>query len=264
MNTDKLKLLMNERMHCPHSKSGKINPAGCILCAKETKKNMEKEDRERLKIYQEEKKKNKIKTAFKHSGLSAKALTRYFENYKTYDARQTERIDICKQYALNFGDAMQAGSSLLLIGNPGTGKNHLMYAIANHVLNSGYKVLFTKATYFLRQIKATYNKSYSGPNEQQIINNLLKPDLLLLDEIGNQGGTGFEERIIFEVIDGRNEEFKPIIMASNCLLNEITNVIGNRSFDRLKENAKVLDFPWSSYRSKVAGDPNLPVNKVAK
>ena len=43
----------------------------------------------------------------------------------------------------------------------------------------------------------------------------IRPDLLILDEVGVQFGSETEKMILFEIINGRYEQLKPTIVISN-------------------------------------------------
>lgn len=238
---------------------------GCLECAAQYKKKLVESDSLRNKSSQIERKKEQIQIAFKNSGMLGVGLTRYFRNFKIYDDNQIPVVDKCKKYALNFKDAMRTGACLVFVGGLGAGKNHLAYAIANCVMNSGYKALFYTAFNIFLELNDTRLKGYAGPGQKAIMDKFTAPDLLIIDEIGVQSKTVFEENVIFNIINNRRNLWKPVILMSNCTSARIMDYIGPRCLDRLKEGSKkgecVLYFKWPSYRSMVVDDANLPTNE---
>ena len=99
--------------------------------------------------------------------------------------------------------------------------------------------------------------------EQDAIDALVMPDLLILDEVGVQFGTVTESLIMFEILNGRYEKVRPTIVMSNLTEDEITEYLGSRVVDRLKEGGGVLvAFDWDSYRGRVHKDDALPGRDV--
>ena len=72
----------------------------------------------------------------------------------------------------------------------------------------------------------------------------------LIDEIGVQAATENEQQILFNVINGRNEQMRPVILISNLDAEGIKKVLGERSSDRIRECCRVVQFNWQSWRGK--------------
>jgi DNA replication protein DnaC len=173
-----------------------------------------------------------------------------FDSFKTNSNDQKGKKVFCKNYADNFSEKLKLGTSLILCGKTGTGKTHLSCAIANQIIQqSGNPVVFLSVMRAIRTVKETYSKS-SKLTEQQAINNLSRPDLLILDEVGVQFGSDAEKIILFEIINERYQNMKPTILISNLSPEEITDFIGDRVADRMRENGgTVLKFEWESNRA---------------
>jgi len=54
-----------------------------------------------------------------------------FDDYKSDTKEQQRALRMCKDYADNFEQYRKAGTSILLLGDVGTGKTHLAASIAN-------------------------------------------------------------------------------------------------------------------------------------
>ena len=78
---------------------------------------------------------------------------------------------------------------------------------------------------------------------------LSKVGLLIIDEIGIQFGSDTEKLLISEIIDNRYQNLLPTVLISNLDLAGIKSCIGERSYDRLREDGgKVVAFNWDSHR----------------
>ena len=80
-------------------------------------------------------------------------------------------------------------------------------------------------------------------------------DLLIIDEVGVQRGSDFEKETFFDVINERYENMRPTIILSNLTIEEIKVFLGERVFDRLRENGgKAFLLDWPSYRAEATYD----------
>jgi len=171
-------------------------------------------------------------------------------NYKAENEGQKKALEISKKYYNNFENIKESGSSLFYCGSYGTGKTHLAIAILADLIHTG-KVsgMYTTTMRMLRDIR----RSYSDKNlsEQDIIDKYVRCDLLVLDEIGVQMGTEAEKLLIYEVINGRYENYRPTILISNLSYEEMKQYMGARSIDRLKsKDGFMIVMDWESYRNK--------------
>lgn len=193
------------------------------------------------------------------SGIPPRFRNRTFENFHATTGAQRMVLERSKRYADNFPRALQAGASLALIGEVGAGKTHLACAIAGQVIRQhGRSVYFTGVYDMILRVKDSFRKD-SQESEASITRELLKVDLLILDEIGAQFGTDFEKVFINNVINSRYGACRPTIILSNLNESLLTEYLGTRVLDRLREGGGgTLLLNWESYRERVAKDQLLP------
>ncbi|ASN68659.1 hypothetical protein 3S11_36 [uncultured Caudovirales phage] len=189
-----------------------------------------------------------------NSALFATGIAKRFrdcslDNYRTPLNGQKTALNACRAYVDQFEENYQSGRSLLLLGNFGNGKTHLGCAILKAVVTRyGVSALYAPAPDIISSIKASFGPD-AQTTEQQILAELISVDLLLIDEIGAQGGTEFERNALHHLIDGRYRSQLPTIITSNLPSAELTAYIGDRALDRLRENGgQAVVFDWTSAR----------------
>ena len=183
-------------------------------------------------------------------GIPKRFIKSTFNSYDAKDKKQQHVLNVSIQYALSFNDIVKTGTSLIFCGSPGTGKTHLSCAIAKTLHEKNYNVVFTSALKCIRKVRQAYNADHKK-TEQDVINDFVKLDLLILDEVGMQLGTQSEKVILFEIINDRYANEKPTILISNLNTDEISEYVGKAVIDRMNQNGgAVIVFDWESYRGK--------------
>jgi DNA replication protein DnaC len=105
----------------------------------------------------------------------------------------------------------------------------------------------------IRSIRGTWRKD-SDKSESQVLGYLERLDLLVIDEIGMQYGTDGEQTIIFDVLDRRYRELRPLVLLTNQGREGFKDYVGERTYDRLRETSRWVAFDWPSYRSQARRD----------
>jgi DNA replication protein DnaC len=176
--------------------------------------------------------------------LKAAGFKNYQETNKVTTGAKTKAISYTKSYI--------AGEryNLLVMGNPGTGKSHLCAAIARTLKEKGLTVGFLTTGKLLSKIKATYQKG-AMKTEEDILQDLKKLDLLILDDIGSEAGGNDDWRkgILFEVIESRSR--KPTIYTSNLTDTDLPIAVGERIHSRLYDNTQFIDLFTEDFRKKL-------------
>ncbi|WP_275628812.1 ATP-binding protein [Pseudomonas sp. 273] len=195
------------------------------------------------------------------SGITPRFRKATFQSYQADGSVPMAQVLVrCRDFAERFPEHYEAGRSLLLVGNVGTGKTHLGSAIVQHVIREhGAQAVITSAAQIIRVAKGAMarNAQYT---ERDVIEELVGFDLLVIDEVGAQGGTEYERGLLHEVIDQRYQQVLPTVLISNlpadtaaAQAGELTlqDFIGERALDRLRQGGRAVRFTWGSARSEV-------------
>lgn len=169
-----------------------------------------------------------------------------FRNYEVTCQGQRDALGYARSYAVNFGKGF---TSFVFTGKSGTGKNHLAAAIGNHLMAQGRTVLIVTVPDLMGRFRACYDGNGS---ESELLEDLARVDLLVLDEVGIQRDSVHEKIILNQIIDKRLSSMRPVGVLTNLKHAELFNVLGDRILDRLQMDDGIwVNFDWGSYRKNV-------------
>lgn len=185
------------------------------------------------------------------AGIPERFRSRSLRNYVAETPEQHRALAFANSYADGFDDVLKTGKSAIFTGMFGTGKTHLACGIGLRIMQRDSRtVLFTTTLRAIRRIKETWHKS-ATETETQAIAALVFPDLLILDEVGVQFGSETEKLILFDIMNERYEKRRPTLLLSNLTIDEVREYLGERVFDRLREDGgECIPFDWESYRGR--------------
>lgn len=195
-----------------------------------------------------EEKKLRIEKLIGRSSLGRRFLNRTFDTFEKTKENEPA-LKKAYNYAINFPQYEADGKGLILTGNVGTGKTHLVAAIANYLIFEKYiSVKFGNVTTLLGEIKNTYSDEDSQVSEGDLIYSLSKVRLLIIDDLGKEKCTDWSNNIIYTIINNRYEDYKPIIVTTNLSIRELENNIGSASVSRLIEMCEGIKMDGVDFR----------------
>lgn len=190
------------------------------------------DEREKTEEEQREKKK-RIERLFKQSRLGERFKECTFDSFKLSEETLGIQEKI-KKYAETF---INKKESLFLHSHPGTGKTFLTAALTNHLINKGKSVVFVVVPDLLSKIKGTYSNK-STETAEDLIKGLAECDLLIFDDLGAERHTSNDDwanEMLFQIINNRYINNKPIVFTSNLNLKEMNEKLSPRTFSRICE-----------------------------
>lgn len=222
--------------------STNIHWHGCDKCKEERKIAAAREVEIREKIESQQ----RIERRLKKAGIPVRFVDRTLENFIAESPQQKNALTVSRDFLENFEENYQTGRTLIFSGKAGTGKSHLAIAIAKSVMPR-HTAMYLNALDAVRMIRDTWRKD-SATSELQVLDLLGSIDLLVIDEVGVQYGTENEQMLMFDIINRRYRDSKPMILLTNLGTAGFSEYLTERSYDRLRENGKWVSFDWASYR----------------
>jgi len=233
----------------------------CFACLEETEKARAAEEKEAEK-------RRSFQRRLNQAGLSKRFSDKNFDNYLPATSAQKKILSLVQAYADNFTQHLEAGRCLALIGDVGNGKTHLGVSVLRSVIMQGFNARYVRAYDLYKAIKESWTGTGNRRSESEAMEDFTKPDLLVIDEVGVQFGTGTEETLMINVIDSRYNAMLPTAVLSNLPRPakdnpkqfgteeerrrkpiDLEDALGPRAYDRLIENGGlVLEFHGQSYR----------------
>ena len=175
------------------------------------------------------------------------------KTFETFDFSIIKGRDVKKLQSLSSLSAIYAHKNLAFIGPAGTGKTHLAQAFGYECCQRGMKTYFIK----MSELRDKFTAARRTGKEASVINGLVRPSCLIIDEVGHCEFDKENTRLFFDLIDRRyNKEGNfNIIFTSNkhpskwkSNFNEDDSLLC--ALDRIFDDAIVFNIKGESFRGK--------------
>jgi DNA replication protein DnaC len=167
---------------------------------------------------------------------------------ENFDFGFNPSINRAQIYELAACQFVRQHRDVLLVGPPGVGKSHLVQAIGLEVLKAGFVVLYRSIFDLVRELLT--QETLAG--EARLLNKYLKPDLLIIDDMGLKILPAKSGEILLEIIMRRYEN-RSTMMTSNRPIEEWGKLLSDvpaagAILDRLLHHAEIIPITGRSYR----------------
>lgn len=151
-------------------------------------------------------------------------------------------------FDLATGRFIREHRDVLWLGPPGVGKSHLVQALGYQALKAGFVVLYRSIFDVVRD----FLHDEAIGREDKILSRYLKPDLLIIDDMGMKQLPKRSGEYLFEIIM-RRYETRSTMMTSNRPLEDWGKLIGDvpsatAILDRFLHHAEIVQITGKSYR----------------
>jgi DNA replication protein DnaC len=146
------------------------------------------------------------------------------------------------------GTFLDRSENILAFGNPGSGKTHLLCAIAQELIFKEHRVLFRPCNLLVQEMLVA-KRDLKLP---QYLKRLAKYDAVIIDDIGYVQQNREEMEVLFTLLDDRYERGS-VMISSNLPFSKWEVIFKDpmttaAAIDRLVHHSIILELNISSYR----------------
>ena len=169
-----------------------------------------------------------------------------------FDFRRNLELPEALIRQLASGDFIDRAESVILIGEPGTGKTHLAIALGMAAAEHGRAVRFVSAARLANELV----ESRDARELSKVVARYARVELLIVDELGYIPLSKIDAELLFQVLAERQER-RPLIVTTNLAFGEWTSIFPDPRLckavlDRLTHRAHIIDTGKNSIRLEEA------------
>lgn len=165
-----------------------------------------------------------------------------------FDFTQTPKISAAQMHELATGGYIERAEPVLLIGECGTGKTHLLTGLCVAACRQKRRVRFTTAAGLVNELVEAKHQLQL----RRVLSRWARYELIAIDEVGYVPMADVGAEFLFQVIAERAEK-AAVILTTNLPFSEWTQVIPNARLckaliDRITDRAHIMETGTESYR----------------
>jgi DNA replication protein DnaC len=202
-------------------------------------------------------------------GIPARHAASTRASFVPQDNHQTAVLGAVSQFLGSYADASGEHRGLVLHGDVGRGKTHLLVALLRElVVDHGVRARFVEFSHLLSDLKSGFDR---GQGTAALIDPLVEVDVLGIDELGKGRATDFEATVIDEIVSRRYNAMRPVLATTNFAPGERTgnarpsaagaqlgieraptlrDRVGDRVYSRLRETCDFVPVRGDDYRER--------------
>lgn len=153
--------------------------------------------------------------------------------------------ETCLDYARHFSPARS--KNLLFCGGTGLGKTFLSACIAHEVVSGGHSVVYDSAINIFACLES---QKFGSPTPEELrqAERISKCDLLILDDLGTEMKTSFIDAALYQIVNSRIMNKKPMIISSNSNIDQLSQRYTPQIESRLRGEFQILNFMGQDIR----------------
>lgn len=195
-------------------------------------------------------KKEKLDRMWQNSGINTENLDKTFTNFECWNQKSKELKEKAANYYLEFDKIRKdRRNSILLCGNPGSGKTHIALAIANNMLKKKkLRVVYMSYRDIITKIKQNMiDEEYY----RKTLSKYQLAEVLLIDDLFKGKINETDINIMFEIVNYRYLNNLPMLISTEFTVDRLLDfdeAIGSRIFEMSKNYLVEIEDKENNYR----------------
>src|SRR5436853_958712 len=171
-----------------------------------------------------------------------------FKTLDEFDFSQAVKVNAAQMQELAQGGYIERAEPVILIGDSGTGKTHLLNGLCVAACRQKRRVRFATAAALVNELVEAKHQLQL----RRVLGRWARYELIAIDEVGYVPMADLGAEFLFQVIAERAEK-AAVILTTNLPFSEWTQVIPNARLckallDRITDRAHILETGTDSYR----------------
>lgn len=174
---------------------------------------------------------------------------------KTWDQFEWSRVPLAvarQCQSLRDGSFLARRENVLVFGKPGSGKTHVLCALAEQLVSRGRPVLFATCSLLVQELLAAKRDL----RLERCIKKLAGFEALIIDDLGYVQQSREEMEVLFTLLAERYERGS-VLLTSNLPFSQWTQIFKDpmttaAAIDRLVHHSVILELNVASYRLETA------------
>lgn len=197
----------------------------------------------------------RVERLMKGSAITEDFLKLGFKNFEVEHRPPiiVTAFNTAREYAKNFQQLKESRrNGIALLGRPGSGKTHLLMAVANNLMRKGVKVLYFPFVEGFNNLKDNFDLLEEKTEKMK------KVELLFIDDLfkGRENATPFQVEQMYGVINYRYLNHKPILISSERTIDDLCDIdeaLGSRIFEMCRDYVVHIEGPRKELNFRLRG-----------
>jgi DNA replication protein DnaC len=190
----------------------------------------------------EERGRNRIERLLRESRLPLE------KSFRTFDSKRLSPKLLHQVTALKEGHFLARKENILAFGNPGSGKTHLLCALAQELVYQGYRMIFYSCSLLIQELL----RAKADLRLEAKLKSYSKYDAMVIDDIGYVQYSREEMELLFALLSYRYERGS-LMLTSNLPFSGWESIFKDpmttaAAIDRLVHHSVILELNLPSYR----------------
>ena len=174
------------------------------------------------------------------------------KNLSSFDVKRLPKNALYQFKQLLEGDFLDRKENLLIFGSPGSGKTHLICALAQELISKNKRIYFTKCNFLVQDLLLAKRELKFSKE----IKRLSKFDAIIIDDIGYVHQGKKEMEVLFSLLAERYEQGS-VLITSNLPFSKWDRIFKDpimttAAIDRLVHHSIIFELNIKSYRMEKA------------